>query len=361
MYDNCLSAIESSDNLSDVKYQRENLLELNQDLVFWVYELVNEWEDVIETRLIENALLCYPNQLENLKWLKANNDVNILDLKEYMSWKIVFLKKTNNELDLDEEKICYVWVWVLELIKSRWKNKKLHHSVTQRDSWANDIWLYTPVSWRWIWKNIDQESAREYIEERSIFWSNWKLYIPNLDILWLNSSESLKIAHIALVSFFTNKLWTLSTYKTTFEKRFWMSIEEFYKKLEYFIYNLDESFLEFYEVEDITSKVNKKLAWTQLWKNIKNIIVSWEDSWKFHVVFDERTGWYECKKIIYSDIVHERWIPLGQLFTESSNQKPKFVNSAQVVNKPDLFVPYFVEFVEQIKWVEEDVLWILEK
>lgn len=83
------------------------------------------------------------------------------------------------------------------------------------------------------------------------------MYIPNLSFLWLNRSESLRIAHESLVSFFSNKLWNFSTYKNTFEKRFWMSIEQFYEKLNYFIYNLDETFLVFYDVEDITSEVNK--------------------------------------------------------------------------------------------------------
>jgi len=54
------------ENIS-VETQRENLLNLNPDIIYGVYSLDDEDAENISLSLIKNALCLYPNQLENIK------------------------------------------------------------------------------------------------------------------------------------------------------------------------------------------------------------------------------------------------------------------------------------------------------
>lgn len=79
-------------NVSSVKEQREELLKLNNDLLYWVYSLKEESDKEFKLDFLENVLTCYPNQLENLKWLDDNNDITILNLGSLRKWSIDLLK-----------------------------------------------------------------------------------------------------------------------------------------------------------------------------------------------------------------------------------------------------------------------------
>jgi hypothetical protein len=54
------------ENIS-VETQRENLLNLNPDIIYGVYSLDGEDTENISLSLVKNALCLYPNQLENIK------------------------------------------------------------------------------------------------------------------------------------------------------------------------------------------------------------------------------------------------------------------------------------------------------
>ncbi len=68
-------------NLS-VKEQREELLKLNPDLLAGVYCILYKIVEELNLELVDNVLTCYPNQLDNLKWLDDNLDITIINLSE---------------------------------------------------------------------------------------------------------------------------------------------------------------------------------------------------------------------------------------------------------------------------------------
>jgi hypothetical protein len=67
MNNNHLENSNSLDNLTAIEIERNNIITLNNDRVYGVYELVSNQEDNLDVTLINNAVTCYPNQLQNLK------------------------------------------------------------------------------------------------------------------------------------------------------------------------------------------------------------------------------------------------------------------------------------------------------
>lgn len=113
-------AINKLDFKLSINEQRESLLKLNNDLLYWVYSLKNELDDKFELENLEDILTCYPNQLENLKWLNENSDITIINLWELRKWKIEILSWKNQEI----QNPVLLSNWVIELIESKnisWK------------------------------------------------------------------------------------------------------------------------------------------------------------------------------------------------------------------------------------------------
>lgn len=157
-----------------ISKQREKLLKLNPDLLYWVYEIKTnledwtkyDWEeqDEIRLELLDNTLTCYPNQLDNLKWLNENQDILIVDLNELRKWKFKILAwKNNNDLAENITNLCLLSNWVIEIINSEYKDsnwkvkERVHIPLSSRDWWAADINQKTTVAWRNFWSNLIEE------------------------------------------------------------------------------------------------------------------------------------------------------------------------------------------------------------
>ena len=402
------------EQLEKFNQQRNRLLKQFPDKVFWVYKFVKEDENKVEQKLIPNALSAYEDQfiLRISKWLETNPDIHILDLWRYMKWELIefvwvmkweeilywieeILKNNNYEIreawrrDLKEQwykvlvrkvneeeigikewkvheewEVCYASVWAYEMFLPSKKNdvKELYFTVTERDGGANDKWMYTIIAWRWISDKVDEETAREYIEERVVLWKDWKFYVPNFEKYWLNEEQTKEHLKQAISSFVSDKLENIKTYKdSVFEKIFWLTKNEFIDKLKNIANGKEEVEISTFEIEDITEELKDRFSDTELGKNIKEVVISWKSSWYFHVVYDERTWGYEFKKVLVNRSLDNWIIPLWQFFTESSNQRPKITTWSFVMEKKESkYVPYFVEFVRQTEEVKKDLLNMLQ-
>jgi hypothetical protein len=182
--------------------QREELLRLNNDILYWVYEIILNLDEKIQLKLSNNTLTCYPNQLNNLKWLWENPDISILDINALRKWKIEFLvwdeSKLSNPVLLSN--------WVIEIIKAKkqdWTYRN-HTYTTLRDWWAADKLQRTWVAGRNSYDNLWEEVEREYTEESpflsQINWV-WTLATPKRE----NDEEAKKDLITSIEYFLKNK------------------------------------------------------------------------------------------------------------------------------------------------------------
>lgn len=189
-----------SEKLS-LQTQREKLLELNPDIIYWVYNLKNisQWE--IDLELVENAMTIYPNQLWNIRWLDENSDISILDLWALRKWEIKVLSWPNNTVI---EKPVLLSNWVIEYIE--WNKWKKHLITTLRDGWAADKLQRTTTAGRNVGYDLSEETEREHFEEWPFLWKNdnwefvlcipwwnkdWEEYTKQSVLWWLENKYNL--------------------------------------------------------------------------------------------------------------------------------------------------------------------------
>ncbi len=66
-------------HIPNTKEQKENLLSLNNDLLYGVYEKALVKDDVIILKNIDNILTCFPEKFTQLQGISNNPDIIILN------------------------------------------------------------------------------------------------------------------------------------------------------------------------------------------------------------------------------------------------------------------------------------------
>ncbi|MDD3646293.1 MAG: hypothetical protein PHH06_02690 [Candidatus Gracilibacteria bacterium] len=200
---------------NSVKEQREELLKLNNDLLYGVYSLINESDNGFELEYLEDVLTCYPNQLENLKGLKDNEDITIVNLGALRKGNIEILsgknKVINNPVLLSNG--------VIELVEAKNNDGeiKIHLISTLRDGGAADELQRTTTAGRNSTDDLNEDLEREHIEESPFLGYNkdGNLALATID----NSEESLEILGKSINFFLERKYLKDGDEKFEFAKK----------------------------------------------------------------------------------------------------------------------------------------------
>lgn len=332
------------DNKREIKEQREELLELNNDLLYWVYSIdENNSEEDIKLIYLEDVLTCYPNQLENLKWLEENNDITILNLSALRKWQIEVLSW--KEQKIDNPLLLSNWVIEIEEAKNKkWEIKK-HLISTLRDWWAADELQRTTTAWRNSWDDLNEDLEREHIEESPFLWydKTWNLALASID----NSEESIKILEES-INFFLEKKYlkpwdkNYEKVKETFERNFpWIKYKYLWDALKEI---LDNKRIFTYSVEN-----DNNIEWVE--DDMKTLSL-WESKWKYFVYHDKENNTIEYRLIRKITWFNNWFKPLSKrpsrLYLESENQYSRVPRIENAINWYVPTIKYFSEKISKI-------------
>ncbi|MDP5038972.1 MAG: hypothetical protein NWP80_00825 [Candidatus Gracilibacteria bacterium] len=120
----------SSNSPKELDNQRESLLTKNYDLVYGVYEFLGEKDGSVNFDLVKNALICFDNQLGNLKGLSENGYISILSLNSLVKGE---LKTLNGPVFQTNKKIMPVSGGVIDLFST---GENVHIITSLRDAAA---------------------------------------------------------------------------------------------------------------------------------------------------------------------------------------------------------------------------------
>ena len=330
-------------NVSSIQEQREELLELNTDLLAWVYTLVEKKNNSIELDLVDNILACYPNHFDELKWLEDNSDITIINLWALRKWNI----ETFKWKEIDTKDLVLLSNWVIEIIEakdSKWNINK-HLISTLRDGWAADSLQRTTTAGRNSWNDLNEDLEREHIEESPFLWydKKWNLSLATID----NSEKSIEILKESINFYLDRKYlkpWdeNYDFVKKTFERNFpWIEYENLHSILKDIIDN-NRIFTYSVEVED---------SFDWLGDDIKEVSL-WNTKWKYFVYFDENNNTIEYRLLRKITWFNDWFKPLSKrpsrLYLESENQYPRV---PRIKNADKKYVPtieYFSKKVDEI-------------
>lgn len=219
---------EVSEKLS-LEAQRNLLLELNPDIIYWVYDLKSNTDNNIDLEWVEDVMTIYPNQLNNIKWLDKASDIIVCDLNSLRKWEFKILawnshptytrngfnNKWGFKTELDDwhtmnvsRNLVLLSNGVIEYIESKnknWESKK-HLITTLRDGWAADKLQRTTTAGRNVGYNLSEETEREHFEEWPFLWKNdnwefvlcipwgnkdWEEYTKQSVLWWLENKYNL--------------------------------------------------------------------------------------------------------------------------------------------------------------------------
>lgn len=322
----------------NIKTQRESLLSLNYDKLYWVYEVLSENKEVIELRLLENCLVAFPNQAPNLQWLEDAKDITILDLHSLQKAEIKVLCWPNFEKNDKKIVMCSWWMIDFFLPKNlTWENWSVHMLTSLRDAWWTSINQRTTVAWRVVWDDIRYNISLESAEEAPFLWMvDWEFYLA----VWND--------------YFDYLVWSIHSFletkydpsnpelKKIFERWFrWVIYEELWKVLQDIV---DNNRFVTYKSEDINN-----LPWLE---HLKRSVIIGEKKDIFYTVFNPDQNTYEFK-IFKKFIWFPEWFSLpwsrpNRLFLESFNQYPRFnrLSNATKIN-PSGAIKIFTKIIQE--------------
>jgi len=327
-------------NVSSIQEQREELLELNTDLLAWVYTLVEKKNNSIELDLVDNILACYPNHFDELKWLEDNSDITIINLWALRKWNI----ETFKWKEIDTKDLVLLSNWVIEIIEakdSKWNINK-HLISTLRDGWAADSLQRTTTAGRNSWNDLNEDLEREHIEESPFLWydKKWNLSLATID----NSEKSIEILKESINFYLDRKYlkpWdeNYDFVKKTFERNFpWIEYENLHSILKDIIDN-NRIFTYSVEVED---------SFDWLGDDIKEVSL-WNTKWKYFVYFDENNNTIEYRLLRKITWFNDWFKPLSKrpsrLYLESENQYPRV---PRIENADKKYVPTIEYFSKKV-------------
>ncbi len=326
--------------------ERESLLTLNNDMLYWVYKISKKWWK-IKLSLEKDLLVCYENKFDKIKWLKENPSINILDIEEFRNKKLKVLKwKTSKNID----NLVLLSGSVIELIKiqnPKWWFR--YHTYTSlRDWWSSDELKRTWVAGRNIGENLLEEVEREYSEESP--------FLSQVDWVWTLSTPDRKNKADAIadlktsVEYFLKNKYNLdrnnpeqAEFVKMFERSFRWKIkyEELWDILKETILN---NRIEFFENNELDT-----FPWLE--KDMKHVEIL-DDNWKvissgnYFVYHDEANNTIEYRSL--REIKIPEWFnPRQRLFLESQNQYAKTHRLGDLCKEN--LVPTMKHFAEKVK------------
>lgn len=322
----------SSNSQKELDAQREVLLTKNYDLVYWVYEFLWEKDWSVNFDLVKNALICFDNQLWNLKWLSENWDISILSLNSLVKWE---LKTLNWPVFQTNKKIMPVSGWVIDLF-STWENVHIITSLRDAAAWVSQN-QRTTIAWRCLWENLMESIEIEENEEAPFLWvmnNEYVLAVWNWNIEYLKKS----------IKYFLKEKYDPNNQdlKKIFER--WFSGVK-YEELEEILLDIlkNNRFVQYK-----TKKLNS-IPWLE--KFSKKIKV-WNYQDDLYCFYNDRLNTYECKVIKLFEWFPEwfktLWKRPSRLFLESHNQYPRFsrINNFSNVN-PSGAIKIIAEEIEK--------------
>lgn len=341
--------LNSLNNIISIKEQKENLLKLNNDLLFWVYEILESNQKEIILKNKENMLVWFPEKVEKLKWLKENSDILILDIKEFRAWNLKTIDWKN--LQNSEKNLTLLSSWVIEFVESDYKDKnwnikkRKHFPTTLRDNcglWAE---LRNPVAWRNSTSDLFWDIEREYSEESPFLTQKNNVFFISIPKS-KNLENSVSNCILSINSFLEEKYLTPENEnflkaKNIFEKSFKnkLKYENLWNILKGIIKNKRFDFYENEILEDFNDfeGIKKDI------KNIKIINKNWKiiSSWNFFVYENKNSKtieYMQIRKIFFPD-----WLisPTWKLYLESQNQGSKNERIEKLWLKTIPVVKYF--------------------
>ena len=348
-------------NWLSLNEQREKLLELNPDIIYWVYKLQNNIDNDMDLELVENIMTCYPNQLNNINIPDECEDICIINLWDLRKWKVSFLH--GNTPITDAEKFVLLSNGVVEFIE--WSSWKKHLITTLRDWWSADQLQRTTTAGRNTWYNLQEEIEREHYEEWPFLWKNdnWEycLAIAEWNTSW---SEYTKES----IEFWLKNKYTLDEnisedkkFIDIFERNFpgikysqlWNILKDILQNNRFISYDWEKS-----EIEWITDEM----------KNIT--ILNWEsNSIQAYSHFDKENNTIEYRDVrrikSIPDWFHLLWNRPCKLYLESQNQYPRIprIENAYKNNAVPTIEHISKQVETVIKWwrVEQSILDFLEE
>lgn len=352
-------SLNSINQYFSIKEQRENLLELNNDLVYGIYEILENSDKKIVLKNMENILTCFPEKFEKLAWIKENPDILILDIKEFRAWNIKILNRKNpTNFYLENSNLTLLSSWVIEVIESEYKaenweiKSRKHFPTTLRDNGTIWAWIRNSVAGRNSTSDLIWDIEREYSEESPYLWKdeNWNfcLFTPE------RTDKETAISDLkGSVEFFLENKYlneneeNFSEVKKLFENSFrWkINYEDLWKILEEIIKN---DRIKFFESKDLENFEN--IEWALDW--IKEIQILWENgkiisSGNFFVNENKAVNTIEYMQ--FREIKLPDWIisPNWRLYLESQNQGSKNQRFESLEKTPIL--PVMKKFVEKVR------------
>ncbi len=326
-------------NSSNIQEQREKLLEWNPDIIYGVYSIKQQDESSIELEMFDDVLTCYPNQLDNLQWLKDSH-ITIINIWELRKWKVEVLhwEKTNIQSPI------LLSNWVVEFVDAHNKNWDIrrHIITTLRDWGGADQAHRTTTAWRNSWDNLSEDLEREHIEESPFIWrnKNWKISLATTD----NSPKSIKILTESIEHFIERKHlkpWheDYNRVKNIFNKNFpWIEYDNLPQILHDIIKNN--------RIYTYTSQSEDDINW--LTQDIKQVSLRWS-TWQYYVFHDKENNTIEYRLLRTITGFNDNFTRLSKrpsrLYLESENQYPK----ASRVPKKDKYVPTIQDISKKIR------------
>lgn len=340
-----MNTIMPSNEIISVDEQRERLLALNYDKLYWVYELIHETTESIDIHLVGNSLVAFKNQVENLNGLDSNPDISILDLNALSKWNIEVIRWPS--IEFWKRKIIMCSWGMIDFFSPRdfsWieGNQHTHMITSLRDAWATSHNQRTTVAGRILWddirKNIEIESAEE---SPFLGMMNGKFHLA----IGNNHFEYLKEAvKLFLETKYDPKNLEL---KKLFERWFrWLTYEELWSILMEIIKN--NRFIQ-YESEELDN-----IKWLA---HLKKKVKIDNRAENFYVVFNPVLNTYEFKII-----KQFKWFPEGftipwnrpnRLFLESFNQSPRLnrLENANKINPSWAIKVFSEEIVRNVRMI----------
>lgn len=313
-------------HISSKENSREKLLELNNDLLYGAYKIIENTDKIILS-VNEDFLVWSEKNLEKFIWLE--NHISILSLEELRKGKLKTIFWSNSPKNLP---ILLSWS-VIELVKM--KNPKWwfrYHTFTSLRDWASsDSFQRTWVAGRNIGWDLQEEIDREYSEESpfllQVDWV-WTLATPYRK----NKDDAIKDLKTS-VEYFLNNKYNLdrnnpeqAEFVKMFERSFRWKIkyEELWDILREVIRN---NRIEFFENKELDS-------FPGLEKDMKHMEIiddKWNrlSSWKYFIYYDKVNNTIEYRSL--REIKIPEWLntdrdwfhPNWRIFLESQNQNTK--------------------------------------
>ncbi|MFK7779843.1 MAG: hypothetical protein QM490_01735 [Candidatus Gracilibacteria bacterium] len=330
-------------NDPSLKEQREELLKLNNDLLFGVYSLKEENNKELKLDYLEDVLTCYPNQFDNLKGITENSDITIVNLGALRKGEIEVLSGKKQDI------VSPVLLsnGVIEFVEAKSKNGEVrkHLISTLRDGGAADKLQRTTTAGRNSGDNLSEDLEREHIEESPFlgYDKDGKLALATTD----NSTGSKKLLKESINFFLENKYLkpgdeNYKFVKKIFERNFPGIM---YDKLSEILDNIIDN-------DRIFTYTHKTINdFEGLEEDIKKVSLK-NSKGRYFVYFDRDNNTIEYRLLRTITGFNDGFKPLSKkpsrLYLESENQYPKIPRIEKATNGYVPTIKYFSERVENL-------------